>query len=354
MSIKRMTAVWEQSQTKGSHLLLLLAIADHADDDGFAWPGNSRLSKKVRMSGRHIKRMLSTLKEDLHELYYEQLEEGSTNRYIVLAGLSDGEFISALISRFKKPVDEAQKIVALMRGSDKMSSLDSLGSSDKMSPGSDIAVSSGSDIAMSPESSYNHQLIIKDNNHHAGVDNLGTIPSDIPSAVGPAEPQNGTLPLQEEPTYSAIDEDGNDLRDLSAEALLTRIWRATKSFKFKATPDKKYYGQVQDLQRKMLKDKRWAEYVNHQITWCLNGGTPHLGAKRWFEETLDLPGFQSWLNRKESGENPTDEIDTSEMKGIPRNFRHRPVPVPYIPPAPPLQDPEHIALQQKLIDEGLF
>jgi len=198
-----------------------------------------------------------------------------------------------------------------------------------------------------------------DDDYHAKVDNLGTLSSDVlPKqssddilSLPPIEPS----PFQEkeEPVYSAIDEDGNDLRDLSAEALLSRIWRVTKSFKFKATPDKKYYGQVQDLQRKMLKDKRWAEYTNHQIAWCFNEGTPHLGAKRWFEETLDLSGFQSWLNRVENGENPADEIDTSEMKGMPHPYRRRPAPAPYVPKPPP-QDPEYVAHQQELIDKGLF
>ena len=39
MSIRVMTQVWDTSEQKGSALLLLLALADHAADDGFCWPG---------------------------------------------------------------------------------------------------------------------------------------------------------------------------------------------------------------------------------------------------------------------------------------------------------------------------
>jgi hypothetical protein len=35
MSIRVMTKVWDHSTQKGSTLLLLLALADHAADDGF-------------------------------------------------------------------------------------------------------------------------------------------------------------------------------------------------------------------------------------------------------------------------------------------------------------------------------
>lgn len=61
MSIKVMTNVWEHSAMKGSALLLLLAIADHADDDGLAFPGTEKLAKKIRMSERQVKRLRQIL-----------------------------------------------------------------------------------------------------------------------------------------------------------------------------------------------------------------------------------------------------------------------------------------------------
>jgi len=50
-----MTEVWEHSAAKGSDLLLLLAIADHAHDNGTnAYPSIDSLAKKTRLSRRQV------------------------------------------------------------------------------------------------------------------------------------------------------------------------------------------------------------------------------------------------------------------------------------------------------------
>lgn len=64
MSIKVMTKVWELSKHSGSKLLLQLAIADHANEDGVCWPGNIHLAKKCRLSMRHTKRLIEELIEE--------------------------------------------------------------------------------------------------------------------------------------------------------------------------------------------------------------------------------------------------------------------------------------------------
>lgn len=58
MSIRTMTAVWERSTLSGTELLLLLAVADHADDNGIAWPSVESLANKVRMSERACRYLL--------------------------------------------------------------------------------------------------------------------------------------------------------------------------------------------------------------------------------------------------------------------------------------------------------
>ncbi len=63
MSIKIMTEVWEYAQAKGSELLLLLAIADHADDKGKAYPSLQRLAHKTRLSKRNVQYLLKRLQE---------------------------------------------------------------------------------------------------------------------------------------------------------------------------------------------------------------------------------------------------------------------------------------------------
>jgi len=61
MSIKVSAKVWQGSQHKSGNLLLLLAFADHADDQGDAWPGIPRLAREARLSERHTRRCLNQL-----------------------------------------------------------------------------------------------------------------------------------------------------------------------------------------------------------------------------------------------------------------------------------------------------
>lgn len=67
MSIKVMTKVWASSKAKGSQLLLLLAIADFADDEGKAFPSIKTLAEKTRLSTRQTTSNVQAL-EKLGEL----------------------------------------------------------------------------------------------------------------------------------------------------------------------------------------------------------------------------------------------------------------------------------------------
>jgi hypothetical protein len=82
--------VWKHSDAAGNDLLLLLAMADHADDRGICWPSIHQLAIKTRVSESTVKRSIKTL-VDLGELKIE--EAGGTfgtrrlaNRYRVLRG----------------------------------------------------------------------------------------------------------------------------------------------------------------------------------------------------------------------------------------------------------------------------
>src|SRR5262245_22249580 len=61
MSIKVATEVWRGSRHKSGNLLVLLALADHADELGKAWPGVPSLARKARLSERHTRRCLGEL-----------------------------------------------------------------------------------------------------------------------------------------------------------------------------------------------------------------------------------------------------------------------------------------------------
>lgn len=61
MSIKRMAEVWENSAHKAGALLVLLALADFANDQGVCWPSFATLARKARISERQAKRIVAQL-----------------------------------------------------------------------------------------------------------------------------------------------------------------------------------------------------------------------------------------------------------------------------------------------------
>lgn len=79
MSIRVMTQVWDSTEAKGTDRLVLLAIADSADDDGSnAWPSMARLAHKARVSERTVQRSIRTL-ETMGLLAIEDNAGGTAN-----------------------------------------------------------------------------------------------------------------------------------------------------------------------------------------------------------------------------------------------------------------------------------
>lgn len=67
MSIRVMSRVWDHSQAEGNRLLVLLALADFADDEGYCWPKVEPLAHKARIGVRTVQSALADL-EALGEL----------------------------------------------------------------------------------------------------------------------------------------------------------------------------------------------------------------------------------------------------------------------------------------------
>lgn len=88
MSIKAMTRVWEHSHQKGSNLLALLALADHADDFGECWPSEDRIAKKIRMSLRQTQRILASLEQKGEIARKLGDGRGNTTHYLILSGFN--------------------------------------------------------------------------------------------------------------------------------------------------------------------------------------------------------------------------------------------------------------------------
>lgn len=84
MSIRVMTNVWQHSKCKGADLLLLLAIADNANDDGYAWPGIESLATKTRMSQRSIQYNTKRLAAAGELVIMPQAGPKGTNKYRVI------------------------------------------------------------------------------------------------------------------------------------------------------------------------------------------------------------------------------------------------------------------------------
>ena len=90
-----MSWVWEHSPAQGSELLLLLALADFADDHGMnAYPSVARLARKCRIDRRTVQRILRRITEKglLSTVGSTSGGRGRANRYrVVMSNISDAE-----------------------------------------------------------------------------------------------------------------------------------------------------------------------------------------------------------------------------------------------------------------------
>ena len=88
MSIAVMSEVWRRSQHSGSHLLMLLALADFSDDHGSSYPAVSTLAAKCRMKPRNANIVLAALRESGELQVLMNAGPSGVNRYrIVLKAL---------------------------------------------------------------------------------------------------------------------------------------------------------------------------------------------------------------------------------------------------------------------------
>lgn len=84
MSIKVMTEVWDSSSAKGSARLVLLSLADHANDEGYCYPSVARLARKSVLSERNVQLVLSELETRGELVRLLGTGRGHVNQYWVL------------------------------------------------------------------------------------------------------------------------------------------------------------------------------------------------------------------------------------------------------------------------------
>lgn len=61
MSAKQMGMVWDVPGLNHSEMLILLAVADSADHDGYCWPSVATIAKRSRFSTRQAQRIMNAL-----------------------------------------------------------------------------------------------------------------------------------------------------------------------------------------------------------------------------------------------------------------------------------------------------
>jgi len=81
MSVRVMSLVWDHSPYFGGTLLVLLALADWADDAGYCWPKIAAIARKARLTERQVHNILSQLTTDNMISVERGGGRGKSNRY---------------------------------------------------------------------------------------------------------------------------------------------------------------------------------------------------------------------------------------------------------------------------------
>ena len=93
MSVRIMSQVWEIPTVKGTEKLVLLALADNANDEGIAWPSIGTIARKCGVSRRYAIEILNNLETlGLIEVQHRRIDElkNQTNIYRVVIPASLG------------------------------------------------------------------------------------------------------------------------------------------------------------------------------------------------------------------------------------------------------------------------
>ncbi len=132
MSIRVMNWVWEHSAAKGTERLLLLAIADAADDTGRnAFPSIDTLARKIVMSPRTVQRLIAKLEAAGLIEVSRHAGGRDSNRYRIVMPEPD---IGAGSARNQADSQQPHESSAQSTGGDKMSPRQTVTPDTAMSP----------------------------------------------------------------------------------------------------------------------------------------------------------------------------------------------------------------------------
>lgn len=81
MSLRIVSAVWDYGPDDQGELLVLLALADFADDSGVCWPSIRSVAQKARLTERGAQKIMRRLEARRYIEREESAGRGGTNRY---------------------------------------------------------------------------------------------------------------------------------------------------------------------------------------------------------------------------------------------------------------------------------
>ncbi len=103
MSIDAISRVWEHSAQKGSGLLMMLALADYANDFNIAYPSELTLAAKTRLSERQTQRLTDALllSGEIYQVPGTGNGYGNPIKYFIAVGLPKEKINNTLEKFFK-------------------------------------------------------------------------------------------------------------------------------------------------------------------------------------------------------------------------------------------------------------
>lgn len=90
-----MSAVWRESKQNGTDLLLLLALADYANERGYSWPSVDTLAEKIRSDRTTVMRCSKRLERAGEVIVQHNRRSG--NKYVVTLGVPLEKLCEALV-----------------------------------------------------------------------------------------------------------------------------------------------------------------------------------------------------------------------------------------------------------------
>lgn len=185
MSVRLMADVWDRAPVRGADLLLLLAVADYANDEGYLWPSPIALSRKARCARETAWRFLTRCER-----------AGVLERVDLSAGRAQGWRLHiGLLGRLAPTVEQAERGLA------------EPAADDPAGPGESESVTTDHAAGDGPTVTTDHSD--RDDRSRSSVTTDHKEPSGEPSRNHPAPPEprddaDGALPGMPEPADPPI------------------------------------------------------------------------------------------------------------------------------------------------------